>query len=124
MNWYFVLKCLISGLVVGIVSELSKRSPGFGAIVASLPLTSILAIIWLYKDTKDVEGVISLSNGIALVVLPSIVFFLILSLLTKVQKSVIPSQYFIKRFRLVRTRRRSPAQRGEVRRKAARRINF
>ena len=83
MNWYFVLKCLISGLVVGIVSELSKRSPGFGAIVASLPLTSILAIIWLYKDTKDVEGVISLSNGIALVVLPSIVFFLILSLLLR-----------------------------------------
>ena len=75
MNSYFVLKCLISGLVVGLVSEISKRSPGFGAIVASLPLTSILATVWLYKDTRDVESVISLSNGIALVVLPSLAFF-------------------------------------------------
>ena len=81
MNSYFVLKCLISGLVVGLVSEISKRSPGFGAIVASLPLTSILATVWLYKDTRDVESVISLSNGIALVVLAMILSCIAMSLL-------------------------------------------
>lgn len=91
MNWYFVLKFLISGLIVAAVSEISKRSPGFAAIVASLPLTSILAIIWLYNDAQDVKQVIDLSNGIALIVLPSLVFFIALSLLLRYGISFWPS---------------------------------
>lgn len=83
MSWYFIFKCLVSGIIVGLVSEISKRSPGFAAIVASLPLTSILALIWLYKDTAEVKQVIALSNGIALIVLPSLVFFIALSVLLR-----------------------------------------
>ena len=79
MNWYFLLKCVISGLVVGLVSEIAKKNPGFAAVIASLPLTSILALIWLNRDTGNVKSLIDLSNGIALVVLPSIAFFLIFS---------------------------------------------
>lgn len=83
MSWYFVLKCMISGVIVGIVSEVARKNPGFAAIIASLPLTSILALIWLYKDTGDSKAVLDLSNGIALVVLPSLVFFIVLSLLLR-----------------------------------------
>jgi hypothetical protein len=79
MSWYFIFKCITSGIVVALVSEIAKRSPGFAAIVASLPLTSILALVWLYRDTGDAKAVTDLSNGIALVVLPSLVFFVLLS---------------------------------------------
>lgn len=91
MNWYFIFKFLISGLIVAAVSEISKRNSGFAAIIASLPLTSILALTWLYNDTKDVKKVIDLSNGIALIVLPSLVFFIALSLLLRYRMSFWPS---------------------------------
>jgi hypothetical protein len=80
---YFFCKCLISGLLVGLISEISRRNPGFGALIASLPLTSILAFIWMYKESQTVETIIALSDGITLIVLPSVIFFILLSNLLK-----------------------------------------
>ena len=50
---YLILKAGLSGLIIAIVSEIAKRSPGFGALVASLPLVSILGMMWLWRDTHD-----------------------------------------------------------------------
>ena len=80
---YFVIKCALSGLIVGIVSEIARRNPWFAAIIASLPLTSILALIWLYREQKSTQALIELSNGIALIVFPSIVFFVTFSIFLK-----------------------------------------
>ena len=79
----FIIKTLISALIIAAVSTLSKKAPLFGAIIVSLPLTSILALIWLYVDTKDTSKLIDLSNSITLMVVPSIVFFIALSILLK-----------------------------------------
>ena len=85
---YFVMKCLISGVLVGIISEIGRRNTLLGALLASLPLTSILALVWLYRETHNIEKVVSLSNSIALIVLPSLVFFVLLSsLLSKANLS-------------------------------------
>lgn len=51
--FYLILKALLSGVIVMAVSEIARRSPTFGALVASLPLVSLLAIIWLWRDTAD-----------------------------------------------------------------------
>ena len=76
---YLIAKCcLTAGIVVG-VSELAKRSTTMGALLAALPIVSILALIWLYRDTRDIEKVIRLSDGIFFMVLPTLVFFLLLS---------------------------------------------
>ena len=74
----FLVKIIITALVVAGVSELAKRYSALGAILASLPLTSVLAMIWLYWDTKSNAKIISLSYGIFWAVLPSLAFFLIL----------------------------------------------
>ena len=50
---YLVVKALLSGVIVMAVSEIARRSPAFGALVASLPLVSLLGIIWLWRDTHD-----------------------------------------------------------------------
>jgi len=76
-----VLKILITALLVYGISELSKRSTLFGALLASLPLTSLLAMIWLYRDTQDVKRIADLSNGILWLVLPSLVLFALLPIL-------------------------------------------
>lgn len=80
---YFLIKTIITALVIAGISELAKRWTPVAAILASLPLTSILAMIWLYHDTHDSAKIIELSNGIFWAVLPSLLFFIALPLLLK-----------------------------------------
>ena len=80
---YFAIKLIITSLIVASVSELAKRFSVIAAVLASLPLTSILAIIWLYRDTQDAQKVSNLSKGIFWAVLPSLIFFLVLPLFLK-----------------------------------------
>jgi hypothetical protein len=77
---YLLLKAIVSGLVVAAASELARRSSLLGAVLISLPLTSILAITWLYRDTSDTERVAALSWSILWVIVPSVVFFIVLPL--------------------------------------------
>ncbi len=74
----FALKVVLSALIIAGVSEVAKRLPWIAAILAALPLTSMLAMIWLYRDTGDVEKVVALSWGIFWAVLPTLLFFVVL----------------------------------------------
>lgn len=80
---YLLAKILITALIVAAVSELARRYTVWAALLASLPLTSILAFIWVYVDTKDTGKIIELSYSVFWLVFPSLVFFLILPLLLK-----------------------------------------
>lgn len=61
-------------------SEVARRSSLLGAVLVSLPLVSILAFVWLYRDTGDADEVASLSWSILWVIVPSVVFFVVLPL--------------------------------------------
>lgn len=73
---YFVAKILLTALVVALISELSRRYELLAAALASLPLVSILAFVWIYFEGRDVQKLIGLSQSIFWLVLPSLVFFL------------------------------------------------
>jgi hypothetical protein len=75
---YFIIKCTLSGIIVGVVSEVAKRSPALGALVASLPLVSLLAIIWLWRDTGDSERIASQVETTFWYIVPSLPMFLVL----------------------------------------------
>lgn len=79
---YFI-KIFLSALIIVLVSELGKRFSLFAALVASLPLTSILALTWMYLEEQKVDSVILVSRDIFWLVLPSLVFFLVLPFLLK-----------------------------------------
>jgi len=81
---YYSIKILLSSLILVAVSEIAKRSSLLGALLASLPLTSLLAFVWLYLDTGDAQKVSSLSADIFWLVLPSLALFLVLPLLIKI----------------------------------------
>jgi hypothetical protein len=80
---YFILKVLVTALIVALISELSRRYQLFAAMLASLPLMSILAFIWIYVETPDTQKLIGLSQNIFWLVLPSLVFFLAFPALLK-----------------------------------------
>ena len=74
--WQLAVRGLLSGgLVVG-ASELAKRNELMGALIISIPLVSILAIIWLYNDTSDTGQVADFTTGILWLVIPSLVLFI------------------------------------------------
>ena len=78
---YTAIKVLLTAVLVVATSEVAKRSTVFGGILASLPLTSLLAFIWLYGETGDTGKVASLSYSVFWYVLPSLVLFIVLPLL-------------------------------------------
>ena len=84
---YIIIKTLITAIVVVIVAEIAKRSSLFAGLLASIPLTSFLAIIWLYWEKRDSEIIINLSYSILLMVIPSLTFFIILPLALKFNNS-------------------------------------
>lgn len=74
---YAIVKAALSGIIVMAVSETAKRSPALGALVASLPLVSILGIVWLWRDTGDVERIAFHAEATFWYVLPSLPMFLV-----------------------------------------------
>lgn len=80
---YYVLKVVLTTLLIVAISEISKRSSLVGSILASVPLVSVLAMLWLYIDTKDVAKVSALASSIFWLVIPSLALFIALPLLLK-----------------------------------------
>ena len=77
---YYAIKIVISALVIVAVSEIAKRSTWMAALLASLPLTSLLAFIWLYWETGDTARIARLSLDILWLVVPSLALFIALPL--------------------------------------------
>ena len=77
----------ISAILIALISEVSKRSTFFGAILASIPLVSVMAMIWLYFDTNDSLQVVQLSKSIFWLVIPSLVLFITFPFFIRLQLS-------------------------------------
>ena len=73
---YYLLKLIISSFIIVIVSEISKRSSLFGALLASIPIITVLFMIWLYIDTEDIDRIKNFSINIFWMVIPYLVLFM------------------------------------------------
>ena len=80
---YLLLKALLSGAIVAAASETARRWPGVGGLIVSLPLVSLLAFIWLWRDTGDGERVAQLAQSAFWFFLPSMPMFLVLPALLR-----------------------------------------
>lgn len=81
--WYIVLKAALSGAVVAAVSEIARRYPGAGGLLASLPLVSVLGMVWLWRDTADPVRMAAHAGSTFWFVLPSLPMFLLIPFLLK-----------------------------------------
>ncbi len=80
---FYLIKIAITTILVVAITEIAKRSTFVGALVASVPLISSLAIIWLYIETNNTDRIIALSSSIFWLVIPSLVLFITLPILLK-----------------------------------------
>jgi hypothetical protein len=91
MSGLFLVKVVVSALVIALASELAKRDSFWGALLVALPLTSILAISWLYAETRDNLLVTRFARDIFLLVPGSLLFFLPFLLETKTRLGFLPN---------------------------------
>ena len=75
---YLTIKAALSGIIIAIVSEVARRSPTLGALIVSLPLVSILGILWLWHDTSDAERIATHAQSTFWYVLPTLPMFLLM----------------------------------------------
>ena len=77
------VKVLVTGILAVAVAEIAKRNTFLSAILASIPFTSVIAMVWLYADTGDTAKVAALATGIFWLILPSFALFISLPILLK-----------------------------------------
>lgn len=81
--WYLIAKAALSGVLVAIISEVAKRYPGIGGLIASLPLVSVLGMIWLWRDKPDAANMAAHAEATFWFVLPSLPMFLLIPALLR-----------------------------------------
>ncbi|CAA6826250.1 MAG: Unknown protein [uncultured Sulfurovum sp.] len=83
---YYTFKLIITALLIVLISEIAKKSSLFGALLAAIPLVSILAMTWMYIDTNSSNSAIEFSNRIVWLIAPSMTLFIVFPLL--IQKGI------------------------------------
>ncbi len=81
--WYLIIKAALSGVLIAAISEVAKRYPGFGGLIASLPLVSVLGMVWLWRDKPDAANMAAHSEATFWFVLPSLPMFLVIPALLR-----------------------------------------
>ena len=78
-----IAKALLSGALIAAISEIGKRLPTVAALVASLPLISVLGMILLWRARPDAENMAVHAEATFWYVLPSLPMFLVIPALLR-----------------------------------------
>lgn len=81
--YHYLTKILLSAVIIATVSEVAKRNNVLASVIHSLPLTSLLALSWIYLETRDTQLIASHTHGTFWFVLPTLPMFLVLPALLK-----------------------------------------
>jgi hypothetical protein len=74
----FAIRAILSGIIIALIALVGKKAPAAGAIIASLPLISILGMIWLWRDTGDSKLLADHAEATFYFVIPSLPMFLLI----------------------------------------------
>ena len=80
---YYIVKLVVTALLIVLISEIAKRSSLLGAMLAAIPLVSILAMTWMYIDTSSSTKAVEFSQRIVWLIAPSMTLFIAFPLLIK-----------------------------------------
>ena len=91
---YYIIKLIITTLLIVLISEISKRSSLAGALLAAIPLVSILAMTWMYVDTNNSDSAVEFSNRIVWLIAPSMTLFIAFPILVINRTKMAPDFIF------------------------------
>ena len=79
----FWTRASLSGLLIAAASTIARRQPSMGALIVSLPLVSVLSMIWLWRDQHDPAGMARYVGNTLWYFLPSMPMFLLIPMLLR-----------------------------------------
>ena len=88
---YYITKLIITSLLIVLISEIGKRHSLAGALLAAIPLVSILAMTWMYIDTHNSDAAVEFSKRIVWLIAPSMTLFIVFPILIKKGMGFYPS---------------------------------
>lgn len=80
---YLFIKAAVSGILIAVASEVARRHAGIGALIASLPLVSVLGMIWLWRDTRDPVRLADHAAATLWYVIPSLPMFVVIPVMLR-----------------------------------------
>jgi hypothetical protein len=76
MNLFVLTKIMVSAIVIGIVTEISKRNVSIGGLITAMPITTMLALFWLYYEKKNTALLADFSQSVFAGLPMSLLFFI------------------------------------------------
>jgi|SRR3989338_3922627 len=73
---FFIVKVIISGLLIAVISSVAKTFPKWAALLTALPMMTFLSLIWIYLETKDLALLETYTKDVLIWVLPSFLFLI------------------------------------------------
>ena len=74
----FTILAILSGIIIALIAVIGRKAPAVGALIASLPLISVIGMIWLWRDTTDPLLIANHAEATFWYVLPSLPMFLLM----------------------------------------------
>lgn len=72
-----IFKLLISLCIIAFCTIIGRRFPSLGGLIATMPLTSLLILIWIYTENKSSFKLLqAYTYGALWGIIPTILFFL------------------------------------------------
>lgn len=85
----FIIKLLVSLVVISLCAQLGRKMPSLAGLIAVMPLTGLLVLIWLYLDNPDNSRImVDYTRAAMWGIVPSILFFLVAFLCFRRQMSL------------------------------------
>ena len=78
-----IAKALLAGALIAAISEIGRRLPTLGALIASLPLVSVLGMVFLWHARPDAANMATHAEATFWYVLPSLPMFLAIPFLLR-----------------------------------------
>ena len=74
----FAIKLLISLCVIALCTQLGRKLPSLAGLIAVMPLTSLIVLLWLYTDDAgNAELLANYTKGALFGIVPTILFFIV-----------------------------------------------
>ena len=87
----YVVKITLTVAIIVLITETSNRSIFLASLFASIPIVSVIAILWMHNDGKSADDIATFADGVLALIIPSLTCFFILSYLLKNGWSFYPS---------------------------------
>lgn len=75
MNGFFIIKIFVSACIIATVSEIAKKFPSVGGLIAAMPITTLLSMIWIYYENKDLNIISNFLFSVLIGTFISFIFF-------------------------------------------------